>query len=94
MSYIPPQMVLSPKKKLSNLDVLYDGGEESWSLAKMTWDEDPNAVGIRWNGGGTKIGTPQARGIPMWFILPGDLGPAAIKAAEDLAKKQKEDTDK
>jgi len=86
---MPPQMVLSPKSKVSNLDVVYDGGEGSWSLAKMTWDEDPDAVGVRHNGGGTNIGTPQARGIPMWFILPSELGLAATKVAQDLAKEQK-----
>lgn len=74
MSYIDPKMVISPKARISNLDVVYNGKENGWSLAKMKWDGN-DVVGMRWNGGSKdhrfpNIGNPQSRGVPTWFILP------------------------
>ena len=70
MPYTHPDMVISPHGRLKNLKVIYDGGEEGWSLAEMKWD-GKDALGIRWNGGPqTGVGNPQSRGIPTWFILP------------------------
>lgn len=75
MSYINPEMVRSPKSRLSGLNVLIDKGESHWSLAKVVWDKK-DSLAIRWNGGsdekGHSVGTPQSRGLPMWFILPHD----------------------
>lgn len=82
MSYINPNMVLSPKALVGNLNVLYDGGENEWALAEMTWAEDP-VVALRWNGGSEDprfpgIGNPQSRGVPTWFVLPDEVGEAVI----------------
>ena len=72
MSYMNPKMVRSPKQLVKNLEVIYDGGEDSWSLVNLEWDKKPS-LGIRWNGNEDSIGTPQSRGIPTWFILPKEL---------------------
>lgn len=73
MAYIDPEMVLAPKGRVENLDVVFDGGEHSYSVARMNWDKNP-ALGVRWNGGeGEGLGNPQSRGIATWFILPKDI---------------------
>lgn len=82
MSYITPNMVTSPKARIRDLDVIYDGGEEGWALAKMKWD-DYDVVAMRWNGGSNDprfpgIGNPQSRGVPTWFILPGEVADVII----------------
>lgn len=90
MSYTPPDMVISPKGRVEELKVIYDGGEESWSLAKMKWDGE-NAVGIRWNGGSEDkkfpgIGNPQSRGVPTWFILPEEVARVTLALVRTLLK--------
>lgn len=73
MAYINPNLVTSPKGRVRNLNVIYDGGEGDYAVAKMEWDGSP-ATGVRWNGGDGALfqglGNPQSRGIPTWFILP------------------------
>lgn len=76
MNYMRPEMVRSPKERLSGLKVLCDKGEgENWSLAEVIWDNE-ECLAVRWNGSFNdkklRIGLPQARGLPMWFILPTD----------------------
>jgi len=89
MSYINPRQVVSPKKSVSNLIPVYDGGlyengkeEKGWSVALMNWDQRP-AVGIRWNGEGDSPGNPQSRGLPTWFIMPDALAVPVLKALVD-----------
>lgn len=83
MSYIPPSLVVSPKTRVQNVKVIVDNGEGSWSLAELIWDGSP-AFGIRWNGGDEGgIGTPQSRGIPMWFILPQEVADAYLASIGD-----------
>lgn len=83
-------MIISPKGRVEELKVIYDGGEESWSLAKMKWDGE-NAVGIRWNGGSEDkkfpgIGNPQSRGVPTWFILPEEVARVTLALVRTLLK--------
>ena len=82
MSYVKPDLVMSPKGRVSNLYVIYDGGERQWSLARMNWDGE-EAIGLRWNGGSKdkrfpNIGNPQSRGVPTWFILPDEIADVVI----------------
>ena len=70
--YVDPRTVRSPKAYISKLRVIYDGGEDDFSLAELIWDGEPS-LGIRWNGDSEGIGSPQSRGIPTWFILPGKI---------------------
>ena len=72
MAYIPPSIVLSPKGRIANLKVIFDGGEWSWSMAEMECDGIPS-LGLRWNGGEGSIGNPQSWGLPTWFIVPEEL---------------------
>jgi hypothetical protein len=75
MNYMRPEMVRSPKNMLSGLNVLLDKGEGEWSLAEVIW-EKKERLAVRWNGSFDEknhgVGTPQSRGLPMWFILPDD----------------------
>jgi hypothetical protein len=92
MSYVKPELVVSPKALVSELSVLYDGGENNWSLAKMKWD-GCSVLALRWNGGSKDprfpgIGNPQSRGVPTWFVLPDEIGSATIEMLK-LAKKIK-----
>ena len=58
MAYIDPKIVQSPKGRVKNLNVIFDGGEGSYSVAHMDWDGNA-AVGVRWNGGATEgLGNP------------------------------------
>ena len=78
MGYVKPDLVTSPKGRISDLEVIYDGGEGSWSLARMKWDGE-ESVGLRWNGGSDDhIGNPQSRGVPTWFILPDEIARVVI----------------
>jgi hypothetical protein len=77
MEYITPNNVRSPKDSISDLEVVYDGGEsgdedqEGYSICHMTWEDGKSRMGIRWNGNEKgPVGNPQSRGIPTWFILP------------------------
>jgi hypothetical protein len=78
---IDPKLVISPIDRLTNLHVIYDGGERQdgnpfsgWALAEFDWDEAP-AIGIRWNGEGDTLGMPMAgHGKPGWFVLPESVG--------------------
>jgi len=79
MNYIPPDEVKAPKDKWHLVCVVYDEGEGGFSVAFGKW-EDENVIGIRWNGSAetSKLGLPQARGNPIWFILPTELGKLTI----------------
>lgn len=89
--YLDPRLVTSPKGRLSNLQVIFDGKSQSddkgWSLAKMTWDGEDDVMGIRWNGGceNTK-GVPLSSGQPVWFILPREFSEILQKNREEATK--------
>ncbi len=83
---IDPKTVLSPRAAVRNLNVMFDGGLwddanqswSGWSLAELNWDGRP-AIGVRWNGEvGEGVGSPQSRGLPIWFILPEPLAGVAL----------------
>lgn len=76
--YTDPRGVTTPRGRIRNLEVLYNGGaqddDSGWSLARMLWDGE-EALGIRWNGGseGDSKGQPTSRGYPTWYILPQEI---------------------
>lgn len=77
MSYVKPQDVASPRSRWRLRQVLYDGGEDNWSVAEGQWDNGAlwtEVIALRWNGGkGSEMGNPQSRGLPTWFIVPDEL---------------------
>lgn len=85
MSYVEPTAVLSPRASVRSVEVIHSTGNGGWSLARIGW-EDSQSIGIRWNGSSDEpgIGTPQSRGNPTWFILPGDLQDVILAKVEDL----------
>ena len=71
-SYISPTDCHSPRAHWNLVTVLDDRGPNDTSLAVGRWDGNP-CLAIRWNGcDGARVGNPQSRGLPTWFILPGD----------------------
>jgi hypothetical protein len=82
MSYVDPRTVLSPRGSIKDLQIIYDGKENGWSLARMKWDGSP-VMAMRWNGGSVNgipsIGNPSSRGYPTWFVVPDDVGAAIEK---------------
>jgi hypothetical protein len=85
MKYTPPNTVTSPRDCVSNIQVIYDGGEESFSVASLYWG-DKKRIAMRWNvserewsdpakvsGKKVCIGMPVSRGFPIWFVLPNEL---------------------
>ncbi|MBS9774475.1 MAG: hypothetical protein KGV59_04880 [Tenacibaculum sp.] len=92
MKYKKPEMVKSPKKLIKKVEVIYDGGVKSYSLAEITTVDNEKVVGIRWNSSyreqqneekksGLKecVGVPFSSAKPIWFILPNDLFETRIK---------------
>lgn len=77
--YIDPRLVISPKGRISDLNVVLDEGEGKYSVTFLTWDGD-KSVGVRWNGtADNPMGNPQSRGIPTWFILPKEIASAFFR---------------
>lgn len=85
---VDPRTVTSPQRLVADLWVVYDGGLwkeddpgwSGWSLARMTWDGNRDAVGCRWNGEqGVNPGSPSSRGYPTWFIIPGPLAEIMVE---------------
>lgn len=94
MSYIDPKTVLSPKGSITDIEVIIDRGENSWSLARMKWDGS-SVIAMRWNGGSNhgipSIGNPQSRGYPTWFVVPDDVGELIEKSFKLSSKKKSQD---
>jgi hypothetical protein len=88
---VDPHTVMSPKGAISNLRVIHDGRtfEEGdplagWSCATFEWYGNPT-TGLRWDGGeGQPSGMPQARGIPIWFVVPDPLAEIVAKTVNEL----------
>lgn len=85
MEYINPSEVVSPKNRISQLQVLYDGQDHSFSLASFLWD-GVFALGIRWNGFKENKGNPLSRGYPTWFVIPYELEKAILDECFNLSK--------
>ncbi len=85
MAYIDPQTVLSPRNRVGSVQVIYNGGPGSWSVARIDYDGEER-LGFRWNGSKDEpgIGTPQSRGKPTWEILPMDLAEVVQERVEQL----------
>jgi hypothetical protein len=89
MSYIDPQTVMSPKNRVGSVDVLYDDGPGSWSIARLEYDGEER-IGMRWNGQEDEagIGNPQSRGKPTWFVVPKELSVLVREEAEQRSNSQ------
>ena len=85
MNYIRPNQVTSPQDYISNIRVLHDGGEGSFSIAMIEW-EGNDCFAIRWNvarrewddpekqnGNKQCVGMPSSHGYPVWFVLPDEI---------------------
>lgn len=101
--YNNPSNVLSPRNKIKNVQVLFDGGNKhgSYSVAKLKWNNN-DVIGVRWNiseneaynedkksGRKVSLGEPNSRGYSTWFILPDDLLSRLVKGG-DLNEKLKD----
>ncbi len=85
MNYFKPENVISPKDYVEILQILHDGGVDSYSVAKIKWNGN-DVIGVRWNvaqrewdnvdklsGKQKCVGMPSSRGYPVWFVLPNDF---------------------
>ena len=85
MKYAPPSTVTSPQDYISNINVLFDGGDDSFSVAKLDWEGKP-CIAMRWNvarrerddpdkisGAKVCVGMPSSHGFPVWFVLPDEI---------------------
>ncbi|MGA2240557.1 MAG: hypothetical protein ABSH11_00750 [Verrucomicrobiota bacterium] len=81
--YITPDEVTAPRQRWHLIRVLETGAEEDFydervAIAIGTWDGD-KVLAMRWNGNKDwRIGSPQSRGLPTWFIIPKRLNEAVI----------------
>jgi len=87
-------LVVSPQGRVSNLNLLYDGGEQlasgsawsGWSVVELDFDGRPR-LGIRWNGSTqtpdvSAGGNPQSR-RPTWFVVPEPIAMVIRAALKD-----------
>lgn len=85
MRYTLPHAVTSPQDYVNDVNVIYDGGEEGYSVAKILWEDEP-CLAIRWNvarrefedpekvsGEKVCVGMPSSHGYPVWFVLPEEI---------------------
>jgi hypothetical protein len=84
MRYKDPSKILSTKDAVDRLNVIYDGGENSLSIAKINWCGKA-VIGMRWNVGMREwndylkqkgkecVGVPSSRGHSTWFIIPDEF---------------------
>ena len=89
--YVCPRDVVSPQSNWELITVLYNGGDEGWSVAEGKWREDgeenwKSVVAIRWNRShtGSHKGHPLSRGYPVWFIVPDELEKVVRREAKKL----------
>lgn len=88
--YHDPRTVTQPAQYLTDIEVIYDGGPDGFSLARLRC-EGVTHIAIRWNvarkehddpakqSGELKcVGTPSVKGEPSWFILPVELFQPAL----------------
>lgn len=78
MSYVLPKDVRTPRKNVKDVHVLYDGAENSFSIAVLNWVDESGKIieklALRWNGSEeSPKGYPSAMGNPSWFIIPSKL---------------------
>ncbi len=91
MPFVPPEQVLSPREKVSNLRVIYSGNEGDLAIATMTYAGRKDAVGIRWNGNDEdELGYPKSRNQAVWFVVPekGALDEIVLWVGEELKAKR------
>jgi hypothetical protein len=70
MGYIKPGDVKSPLNKVSDVTVIFDGGDDELAVATMTYSGYPS-VGLRWNGNSKKpLGYPSSRNKSVWVVIP------------------------
>ena len=82
MQYKQPNTVIGPRDYVSNVHVVYDGGVDSFSVAKLDWEGKPH-IAMRWNVAAREwndqekknnkklcVGMPSSHGYPVWFVLP------------------------
>lgn len=86
-SHIAPKDVISPKAHWVLIDVVADLGPDNVAVAVGRWDGNP-VLAMRWNGSATnRLGNPQSRGLPTWFVLPAGQYTEAIIALVPEEKK-------
>jgi len=88
MSYITPDEVLSPRKRIGRiLEVIHDPGENGMSVARIIWDKEP-VVAVRWNGNSERpLGNPMSRRQPTWFVVDGYAAASVEQAAREAAER-------
>jgi hypothetical protein len=67
-----PENALSPRSRLVP-PVTIIHSTPHWSVGEFTWDNEPNVLGIRWNGDiddENDKGNPRSHGEGTWFVLP------------------------
>lgn len=85
MRYVRPDDVTSPTDFVEGVQVIFDGGPDSFSLARVQW-EGKECFAMRWNIARREfdnpekqmerkvcVGMPSSHGYPVWFILPDEL---------------------
>ncbi len=88
MSYVRPEEVWSPRKRVGGIiEVIHDPGENGMSVARIIWDEEP-VVAVRWNGNSEQpLGNPMSRRHPTWFVVDEYAEAEVERAARAMAER-------
>lgn len=79
MFIVNPENVQSPKRHLVMVSVILNTGEGGYSVALIRWDGEPG-LAMRWNGtADARIGNPQSRGLPTWFVIPDEFRESVLE---------------
>lgn len=89
--YYDPKKVTSPKQYIENIQPFFDGGADSFSIAKISWDGEKHFA-MRWNVAANEyndedkktgkrecVGMPSSHGYPVWFLLPKEFTKESIE---------------
>jgi hypothetical protein len=69
--------VHSPRDHWRLVQVLYDGGDDGFSIMMGYWDDEPVLVG-RWNGPAGGKGMPLSSGYPVPLVFPSFMWDAIL----------------
>jgi hypothetical protein len=77
--YVEPGDVHSPRNNWVLIAVLDAAKDGECALAVGRWEGVP-VLAMRWNGTKeNRLGNPQSRGIPTWFIVPEKYNDALLE---------------
>lgn len=79
IDYCDPRTVTGPKRHISNVQVIYDGGPDDCAVARLDWDGEPAVLrwrtwsrhSLEWQHQRSTPGHPSELWLPLLVPDPG-----------------------